>query len=133
MQRLLAVAAWNADAVRDELQAYLVEHLGDLAGVLVVDETGFPTQGAHSVGVARQCSGTTGRRENQQIGVFLAYAGRRGCGLVDRAGTRPEVWAADRRGGKRPVCPRRWSLRPRANSHRGCWRGPSPPRYPPPG
>src|SRR5262249_51883806 len=71
MQRLLAAAVWDADAVRDELQAYIVEHLGDPAGVLVVDETGFPKQGGHSVGVARQYSGTTGRRENQQIGVFL--------------------------------------------------------------
>jgi SRSO17 transposase len=96
MQRLLAAAAWDADAVRDELQAYVVEHLGDPAGVLVVDETGFPKQGTHSVGVARQYSGTTGRRENQQIGVFLAYAGRRGCGLLDRALYLPEAWAADR-------------------------------------
>jgi SRSO17 transposase len=96
MQRLLAGATWDAEAVRDELQAYVVEQLGDPEAVLILDETGFPKQGSHSVGVARQYSGTTGRRENQQIGVFLAYAGRQGCALIDRALYLPETWAADR-------------------------------------
>jgi SRSO17 transposase len=95
MQRLLAGASWDADAVRDELQAYVVEQLGDPEAVLILDETGFPKQGSHSVGVARQYSGTTGRRENQQIGVFVAYAARRGCALVDRALYLPEAWATD--------------------------------------
>jgi SRSO17 transposase len=95
MQRLLAGASWDADAVRDELQAYVVEQLGDPEAALILDETGFPKQGSHSVGVARQYSGTTGRRENQQIGVFVAYAGRRGCALVDRALYLPEAWATD--------------------------------------
>ena len=96
MQRLLGGAAWDAEAVRDELQAYVVERLGDPAAILIIDETGFPKQGSHSVGVARQYSGTTGRRENQQIGVFLAYAGRQGCALIDRALYLPEAWATDR-------------------------------------
>ena len=95
MQRLLAGASWDAEAVRDELQAYVVEQLGDPEAVLIIDETGFPKQGSHSVGVARQYSGTTGRRENQQIGVFVAYAGRRGCALIDRALYLPEAWATD--------------------------------------
>jgi SRSO17 transposase len=95
MQRLLAGASWDADAVRDELQAYVVEQLGDPEAALILDETGFPKQGSHSVGVARQYSGTTGRRENQQIGVFVAYAGRRGGALVDRALYLPEAWATD--------------------------------------
>ena len=95
MQRLLASASWDAEAVRDELQAYVVAQLGDPEAVLIIDETGFPKQGTHSVGVARQYSGTTGRRENQQIGVFIAYAGRRGCALIDRALYLPEAWATD--------------------------------------
>jgi SRSO17 transposase len=95
MQRLLAGASWDAEAVRDELQASVAEQLGDSEAVLILDETGFPKQGSHSVGVARQYSGTTGRRENQQIGVFVAYAGRRGCALVDRALYLPETWATD--------------------------------------
>src|ERR671917_2501181 len=74
VQRLLATAHWDADQVRDDLRAYVVEHLGDPAAVLVVDETGFLKKGTKSVGVKRQYSGTAGRIENCQIGVFLAYA-----------------------------------------------------------
>ena len=72
MQRLVATAGWDADAVRDDLRAYVVESLGDPAAVLVVDETGFLKKGTKSVGVQRQYSGTAGRIENCQIGVFLA-------------------------------------------------------------
>ena len=72
VQRLLAVYHWDADQVRDDLQGYVVEHLGDPGGVLVVDETGFLKQGKKSVGVKRQYSGTAGKVENCQIGVFLA-------------------------------------------------------------
>ena len=84
MQRLLATAAWDADAVRDDLRAYVVEHLGDPRGVLVVDETGFLKKGTKSAGVQRQYSGTAGRIENCQIGVFLAYASPRGRAFLDR-------------------------------------------------
>jgi SRSO17 transposase len=78
MQRLLATAGWDPDLVRDDLRAYVVEHLGDPAAVLVVDETGFRKKGTTSVGVQRQYSGTAGKVENCQLGVFLAYAGPRG-------------------------------------------------------
>src|SRR5438105_11946948 len=74
MQRLLAAADWDVDAVRDDLRAYVVEQLGDPAGVLVVDETGFLKKGIHSTGVQRQYSGTAGRTDNCQLGVFLVYA-----------------------------------------------------------
>src|SRR5712692_3587762 len=74
MQRLLAAADWDADGVRDDLRAYVVEHLGDPDGVCVVDETGFLKKGRKSAGVQRQYSGTAGRTENCQIGVFLVYA-----------------------------------------------------------
>jgi SRSO17 transposase len=95
VQRLLNAAGWDAEAVRDDLRAYVVEHLGDDDGVLVVDETGFLKKGTKSAGVARQYSGTAGRRENQQIGVFLAYATARGYAFIDRALYLPEVWAQD--------------------------------------
>jgi SRSO17 transposase len=95
VQRLLNAADWEADAVRDDLQAFIVEHLGDVDAVLVLDETGFLKKGMKSVGVARQYSGTAGRRENQQIGVFLLYASAHGAAFLDRALYLPEVWATD--------------------------------------
>jgi hypothetical protein len=82
-QRLLNAARWDADAVRDDLRDYVVEHLGDeQSGVLVVDETGFLKKGKKSVGVARQYTGTAGKKENAQVGVFLAYASRKGAAVL---------------------------------------------------
>jgi SRSO17 transposase len=72
VQRLLRTARWDAEAVRDDLRAYVVDHFGDRTAVLVIDETGFLKKGTKSAGVARQYSGTAGRIENCQIGVFLA-------------------------------------------------------------
>src|SRR5215472_8715540 len=95
MQRLLNAADWDADAVRNDLRSFVVETLGDSTGVLIVDETGFLKKGTKSAGVARQYSGTAGRRENQQIGVFLAYASPHGTAFLDRALYLPEVWAQD--------------------------------------
>ena len=83
-------------AVRDDLRAYVVEHLGDRAAVLVVDETGFLKKGTKSVGVQRQYSGTAGRIENCQIGVFLAYATAAGPDFLDRELYLPKGWADDR-------------------------------------
>ncbi len=96
VQHLLGRAAWDADAVRDDLHAYAVEHLADPAGVLIVDETGFLKKGTKSAGVQRQYSGTAGRVENCQVGVFLAFAGRRGHALLDRELYLPKAWAGDR-------------------------------------
>ncbi|CAO3436173.1 IS701 family transposase [Azospirillum doebereinerae] len=95
VQDFLARMRWDADAVRDDLRAYVVEHLGDPDAVLVLDETGFLKKGERSVGVQRQYSGTAGRIENCQIGVFLGYAGRHGHALIDRALYLPQGWAAD--------------------------------------
>jgi len=95
VQRLLNAADWDADAVRDDLRAYVVEHLGAPDGVLVIDETGFLKKGTKSVGVKRQYSGTAGRIENCQVGVFLAYATVQGRAFLDRALYLPEEWAAD--------------------------------------
>jgi SRSO17 transposase len=95
VQDFLARMRWDADQVRDDLRDYVVAHLGDADGVLVLDETGFVKKGTKSVGVQRQYSGTAGRIENCQIGVFLGYAGRHGHALIDRALYLPEVWAND--------------------------------------
>jgi SRSO17 transposase len=86
---------WDAEAVRDDLRAYVVEHLGDPEAVLVLDETGFLKKGSKSAGVQRQYSGTAGRIENCQIGVFLGYASRHGRALIDRALYLPERWLDD--------------------------------------
>ena len=100
MQRLLAHADWDADAVRDDVRDYVVEHLapgsGESAGVLVVDETGFLKKGTKSAGVARMYSGTAGRIENCQIGVFLGYATPAGRTFLDRELYLPKEWATDR-------------------------------------
>ena len=95
VQDFLARMRWDADQVRDDLRAYVVAHLGDADGVLVLDETGFVKKGSKSVGVQRQYSGTAGRIENCQIGVFLGYASRHGHALIDRALYLPEVWSND--------------------------------------
>ena len=81
--------------MRDEVYRYVVDQLGQPGGILIVDETGFLKKGKKSAGVARQYSGTAGRRENQQIGVFLAYASEAGCAFIDRELYVPQEWFDD--------------------------------------
>ena len=95
VQHLLGRADWDADAVRDDLRAYALEHLADPHGVLIVDETGFLKKRTKSAGMQRQYSGTAGRIENCQIGVFLAFAGRHGRTFLDRELYLPREWADD--------------------------------------
>lgn len=95
MQRLLNRSLWDPDAVRDDLFAYVREHLGHNDGVLIVDETGFLKKGVKSAGVQRQYSGTAGRTENCQLGVFLAYATPTGRTLIDRELYLPRIWCDD--------------------------------------
>lgn len=95
IQSLLGRSGWSADALRKLVQDYVLAALGDKDGVLVVDETGFLKKGTHSVGVARQYSGTAGRIENCQVGVFLGYASRYGHALIDRRLYLPKSWAED--------------------------------------
>ena len=95
MQALLGRSQWDCERMRDIVFDYAIEALGDDSGVLVVDDTGFLKKGRHSVGVARQYSGTAGRVENCQVGVFAAYASRFGQTLVDRRLYLPEAWAKD--------------------------------------
>jgi SRSO17 transposase len=95
MQHLLDRAQWDADGVRDDLQAYVRTHLADPAAILVIDETSFLKKGTHSVGVGPQYSGITGHLENCQVGVFLVYATAQGATFYDRALYLPKDWAAD--------------------------------------
>jgi SRSO17 transposase len=71
MERLLYSARWDEDGVRDELQRFVIERFGDKSGIGVIDETGFLKKGTKSVGVKRQYTGTAGKVENSQVGVFL--------------------------------------------------------------
>src|SRR5829696_3341580 len=95
VQRVLDRSAWDADAVRDDLREQVIAELGDEDGVLVIDETGFLKKGTKSCGVARQYSGTAGRVENCQIGVFLGYASAKGRAGIDRALYLPRPWVDD--------------------------------------
>ena len=95
MQAVLGRGGWDADCARDICRDYVIEQLGDPTGVLILDETGFVKKGTHSVGVARQYSGTAGRVENCQIGVFLGYASPKGHALIDRCLYLPKDWAED--------------------------------------
>ena len=96
MQRLLNNARWDARQVRDDLRGYLIERLGDAGGVLIVDDTGFIKKGIKSTGVQRQYSGTAGRVENCQVGVFVAYASPAGRALIDAELYLPRSWTGDR-------------------------------------
>jgi SRSO17 transposase len=94
-QALLGRDRWDADALRDLVREYAVEHLADDAAVLVIDETGFLKQGKASCGVARQYTGSAGKITNCQIGVFAAYVSRHGHAFVDRALYLPKAWTDD--------------------------------------
>jgi SRSO17 transposase len=95
VQYLMGRADWDPDDVRDDLRDYVVESLGDPEAVLILDETGFLKKGTRSAGVARQYTGTAGRIEDAQVGVFLAYAGRHGTAFLDRALYLPKGWTDD--------------------------------------
>src|ERR671932_379408 len=94
-QAILGRGRWDADALRDIVRGYVVEHLADEDAVLVVDETGFLKQGKRSCGVARQYTGSAGKITNCQIGVFAAYVSGKGPAFIDRALYLPQAWADD--------------------------------------
>jgi SRSO17 transposase len=132
VQRLLGRARWDAERLRDEVRRYAAEHLldrGGAGGVLVVDETGFLKKGTRSAGVQRQYSGTAGRIENCQVGVFLALASPRGRALVDRELYLPaKGWCDDagRRAAAGVPADVTFATKP-ARWRRACWTGRSPP------
>jgi SRSO17 transposase len=116
MQSLLGRSRWDAELLRDAVRAYAVEALADPDGVLIVDETGFLKKGEHSAGVARQYSGTAGRIENCQVGVFLSYASRWGHALIDRRLYLPRLGPKMARAGPRPGFRQRPCSRPSRRS-----------------
>jgi SRSO17 transposase len=111
IQHLLGRASWDADALRDDLREYVIEHLADSESSLIVDETGFIKKGERSVGVKRQYTGTVGKRENCQVGVFLAYASSRGQAFIDRELYLPEEWALDKERRQRAGVPEEVGMR----------------------
>src|SRR5437868_666493 len=96
MERLLYRVPWDADAARDRLQEFVIETCGEPDGIGVVDETGFLKKGKKSVGVARQYTGTAGKRENSQVATVLSYATKDAHVFLDRELYLPEAWAWDR-------------------------------------
>jgi SRSO17 transposase len=96
IQQFLYRSEWSADEVRDDLRQYVIQHLADPEGVLVIDETGFPKKGHHSAGVQPQYCGCLGRVANCQVGVFLTYATPNGHTFVDRDLYLPQSWLDDR-------------------------------------
>jgi len=96
MQRLLRRADWDVDGVRDDIRDYVVDRLGHTGAVLVIDDTGFIKKGLRSAGVQRQYTGTSGKKDNCQIGTFLAYVAPAGHALIDRHLYLPESWTDDR-------------------------------------
>jgi len=111
IQHLLGRANWDADALRDDLREYALEHLAGEESVLVVDETGFIKKGDKSVGVKRQYTGTAGKRENCQVGVFLAYASERGQAFIDRELYLPAEWDEDKERRERAGVPEEVGMR----------------------
>jgi SRSO17 transposase len=95
MQHLLGRAVWDTDGVRDDLREFVIDHLGDPAAVLVVDETGDVKKGTSTVGTQRQYTGTAGRIENAQVAVYLTYAGAAGHAMIDRELYLPRCWTTD--------------------------------------
>ena len=118
-QRLLYHAKWEADEARDELQRYIIENWGDEEGIGVVDETGFLKKGNKSVGVKRQYSGTAGKVDNCQVGVFLSYTMPKGQVLLDR-----RLYLQMLSGARKRRCPKRSPFRPSRNKRWRCWNRP---------
>src|ERR1700709_1774672 len=94
-QAILGRRNWDADALRDIVRDYVVEHLADDDAVLVIDETGFLKQGRSTCGVGRQYTGSAGKITNCQIGVFATCVSRRGHAFIDRALYLPKAWTGD--------------------------------------
>jgi SRSO17 transposase len=94
-QAILGRGRWDADALRDIVRDYVVEHLATDDAVLVIDETGFLKQGRASCGVGRQYTGSAGKITNCQIGVFAALVSRHGHAFIDRALYLPKAWTDD--------------------------------------
>jgi SRSO17 transposase len=95
LQQFLNQSPWEWQPVRERIAKKMTAALGG-GGCWIVDDTGFPKQGKHSVGVARQYCGTLGKRGNCQVGVSISYATPRGAMPLDWALYLPKEWTDDR-------------------------------------
>jgi len=95
-QQFINRGRYRADEIRDEMRRYVGEELGEEEGVLEIDDSGFIKKGKKSCGVKRQYSGTAGKVENCQIGVFLTYASSKGHTPIDRRLYIPDEWIKDK-------------------------------------
>jgi SRSO17 transposase len=104
LQRFLSEVVWDNEHMRWTYHQVVAAAMGAPDGVLMFDETGFVKKGQDSVGVARQYCGALGKVENCQVGVFAAYASRKGYALVDKRLFLPEVWLTDAYAARRTKC-----------------------------
>src|SRR5262245_54818999 len=104
LQRFLSEVAWDDEHMRWTYHQVVADEMGAPDGVLMFDETGFVKKGQDSVGVARQYGGSLGKVENCQVGVFAAYASRKGYALVDKRVFLPEVWFTEAYAARRRKC-----------------------------
>ena len=122
LQRLLYQGTWDAEAVQEELQRFVVEVFGHPEGIAVLDESAFVKKGEHSVGVKRQWCGTLGKKENCQVGVFLAYVSPQGYAFWSAASTCPRKGRTMGRAVKQLTSLKRSLSGPKGNWGRRCWR-----------
>jgi SRSO17 transposase len=104
MQQFIGQGRWQDEPLLARHRQSVNETLGEEDGVFIVDESAFPKRGGHSVGVARQWCGATGKVDNCQVGVFAAYASRKGYTLVDRRLFLPEEWFDEAHAQRRQKC-----------------------------
>jgi hypothetical protein len=123
MQRLLATADWDPELVRDDLRGYVIEHLGDAGGVLVVDETGFLNKGSTSVG-SRARTRAPPARSTTASWRLLAYASSRGGRSSTGSCTCPRHGPMIGRGAGPPGSPSRWHSGPSPSWPGSCPAGP---------
>ena len=104
LQHFIGQSPWEQERLLEKQQALVVATLGEADGVVLVDESGLPKQGDHSVGVARQYCGSLGKVANAQVGVYLGYASRKGHSFLDGRLFLPKPWFAPKYQELRQAC-----------------------------
>jgi SRSO17 transposase len=104
VQQFIGEGAWDDDRILERHQQLVAGDLGEPDGTIILDGSGFPKKGEHSVGVQRQYCGALGKIANCQQGVFLAYASSLGHTFLDRRLYMPESWFDKEHAAKRKKC-----------------------------
>jgi SRSO17 transposase len=104
VQQFIGEGAWDDERILERHQQLVAQDLGEVDATAILDGSGFPKKGEHSVGVQRQDCGALGKIANCQQGVFLAYASRRGYTFLDRRLYLPESWFDKAHAAKRKKC-----------------------------